>query len=412
MGYRVLCCLLLVVCAGCTPRQVSQDRAHSDEWRLQNIEARFLEFQETSKAREAELQESVRRLEGELVTVRQELGDTRTRAAELTAETAAMREALRARHVAAGGSAEDFSAPVPVRAGASGSGEARSSASGEAQVGTSGGPVAGVTAAAASGSGTGASSGGPVTDTSSGLASAPENGQTSGQAPGQTPGQTPGQVSGQASGHISERATVQAPEQATASAKAATDASGHAPQATASASATTGASGAQAGQGGAAPASAGAAVAAPVAAASAARTEPEQQVAMDIPALRGELSGAERRYEEGLSLVRAGEVDKGRRVLDSFIGDFPNHALVPNALYWMGETYYHEKRYAQAVLTFKEVVRRFPKHDKAAAAMLKVGFSYEKLGDNSNARFYLQTLVDEYPDSSPAQMARERVATL
>lgn len=133
---------------------------------------------------------------------------------------------------------------------------------------------------------------------------------------------------------------------------------------------------------------------------------------MDIPALRGELSGAERRYEEGLSLVRAGEVDKGRRVLDSFIGDFPNHALVPNALYWMGETFYHEKRYAQAVLTFKEVVRRFPKHDKAAAAMLKVGFSYEKLGDNSNARFYLQTLVDEYPDSAPAQMARERVATL
>ncbi len=262
MGYRIVCCLLIAMCAACAPQQATTDKAASDEWRLQNIEARFLEFQESQKEREAQLQSKVQELDGQLVAVRQELNDTKSKAGDLQAETAALKEALRARQMAEGKEAV-------------------------------------------------------IVDAAPAASAAP--------------------------------ASAPAPAES-----------------------------------------------APV---------PEKTSAKAV-------SGPAAVYEKGLALVRAGDAEKGRKMLDDFIGDNPNHALVPNALYWMGETYYHEKRYAQAVLTFKEVVRRFPKHDKAAAAMLKTGFSYEMLGDKSNARFYLQTLVEDYPSSQPAAMARKRLATL
>lgn len=324
---RMVGCILIAMCAACAPQQGEQTRAASDEWRLQNIEARFLEFQESQKEREAQLQTRVQDLDGQLSAVRQELNDTKTKAGELQAETAALKEALRARMVAAG---EAPLADVPRTAPR----PAPKSA-----------PKAKAAAKAA-----------PDKMTATAKKAAPEK-------------------------KVAEKAAPEAPKAAETDTMAPASA----------------------------PASGPASAPAPAMAAAPAAEKP----AVADTAMVGDASGGpEKLYEEGLTLVRAGDVEKGRKLLDQFIGDNPNHALVPNALYWMGETYYHEKRYAQAVLTFKEVVRRFPKHDKAAASMLKTGFSYEQLGDKSNARFYLQTLVEDYPSSSSAEMARKRLASL
>lgn len=111
-------------------------------------------------------------------------------------------------------------------------------------------------------------------------------------------------------------------------------------------------------------------------------------------------------YTEAVRLTRSGNTEKGRQMLRAFIMEYPDSPLVPNAYYWLGETYYHDKRYAQAILTFREVTSRFPKDPKAAASMLKIGYSYEMLGDKDNARFYLNALVEDYPKSEPAKLAR------
>ncbi len=114
-------------------------------------------------------------------------------------------------------------------------------------------------------------------------------------------------------------------------------------------------------------------------------------------------------YRKGLELTRAGKTEQAREKLNEFLEEHPDSPLAPNALYWLGETYYHDKRYGQSILTFKDVSSRFPQHDKAAAALLKIGYSYDRLGDASNARFYLQTLVDDYPQSEPARLARDKL---
>ncbi|MFW5487510.1 MAG: tol-pal system protein YbgF [Desulfovibrio sp.] len=123
-------------------------------------------------------------------------------------------------------------------------------------------------------------------------------------------------------------------------------------------------------------------------------------------------ANAEQLYHRGQALVSAEKYEEGREVLNEFLGKNKQNPLVPNALYWLGESYYGEKRFAQAILTFKDVTQDYPKHHKAAAALLKIGYSYDKLGDAANARFYLQALLDEYPTSDPARLARQKLKTL
>lgn len=115
------------------------------------------------------------------------------------------------------------------------------------------------------------------------------------------------------------------------------------------------------------------------------------------------------RYDKALALLWDKKPEEARTLLNEFLVDFPSSSLAPNALYWLGETYYSQKRYAQAILTFRDVMRRFPSHSKASAAVLKIGYSYEQLGDMQNASFYLKALLKEYPNSDSADLARTKL---
>lgn len=118
-------------------------------------------------------------------------------------------------------------------------------------------------------------------------------------------------------------------------------------------------------------------------------------------------AAAQARHDEAVALIQAGKVDRGRQLLNAFIKENPKHPLQPSALYWLGESYYADKRYAQAILTFKDVTGKHPKHDKAPAALLRIGLAYEQLGDKANARFHLGALVKEYPKSDAARQAKD-----
>ncbi len=113
-------------------------------------------------------------------------------------------------------------------------------------------------------------------------------------------------------------------------------------------------------------------------------------------------------YEAALNLLQRGKTDEARVRFDGFLGDYPNSTLMPNALYWKGEALYAQRRYADAIVAFKDVTARFPRHPKAADALLKIALTYKQLGDDENVRFHLKALRDDHPDSPAAKLARQR----
>jgi len=117
-------------------------------------------------------------------------------------------------------------------------------------------------------------------------------------------------------------------------------------------------------------------------------------------------------YKLALQRIQSGKPAEAATLLEKFVVENPAASLTPDAHYWLGEAHFFLENYDQAILAYKNIAGRFPNHAKAPQAMLKIGHAYEKLQDPNNARFYLQALVDEYPDTESARLARQKLPQL
>ncbi len=117
----------------------------------------------------------------------------------------------------------------------------------------------------------------------------------------------------------------------------------------------------------------------------------------------------EEAYPEALSLYYKKDYSGAAGIFQSLVSDYPDHKhpLTPNAFYWLGECYYAQKHYTQAIIEFQRVLEDFPKSSKAPAALLKIAYSYSMLKQGNTAMTYLQKLLKRYPKSREARMVKE-----
>lgn len=117
-------------------------------------------------------------------------------------------------------------------------------------------------------------------------------------------------------------------------------------------------------------------------------------------------------YQKALDTFRSGDAHKARELFGKFLDRYPKHELAANAHYWIGETYYGEKNYDQAILEFQEVIKNFPGKEKAPAAMLKQALAFRALGDTKSARYILKKLIEEHPLADETKTAKEKLKEL
>ena len=115
-------------------------------------------------------------------------------------------------------------------------------------------------------------------------------------------------------------------------------------------------------------------------------------------------------YESGVEQIQKGDFVRGRETLQSFLSQHPSGTLTVNAMYWIGEAYYGEKKYENAILQFQDVIQKFGDHPKAASALFKQGITFNTLGDQQNAKVILNRLIETFPMSPEAKKAREQLA--
>ena len=91
---------------------------------------------------------------------------------------------------------------------------------------------------------------------------------------------------------------------------------------------------------------------------------------------------------------------------------FPQHRLAPAAQRMIGEAYYQQRDFRQALAEYARVIERFPKSTEAADARLKIGLCHRALAEPAAARRAWEQLVAERPDSPAAAEARALLAAL
>lgn len=91
---------------------------------------------------------------------------------------------------------------------------------------------------------------------------------------------------------------------------------------------------------------------------------------------------------------------------------FPESPLADNALYWIGECRYSQRKFEEAIDAFDELILTYPQGDKAAAAYLKKGLSFIELGRKAEAIAALKLLVAKYPLEEEARIAQDKIREL
>lgn len=111
-------------------------------------------------------------------------------------------------------------------------------------------------------------------------------------------------------------------------------------------------------------------------------------------------------YENAFSLLKNSNYEAAGKGFDAFINQNPNHALVGNAKYWLGETYYVRGDYSTAARIFAEGYQKFPKGTKAADNLLKLGMSLAATGSKADACIAFSQLKKDFSAGAGSVLRR------
>ncbi|MBT2115519.1 tol-pal system protein YbgF [Dyella sp. LX-66] len=163
----------------------------------------------------------------------------------------------------------------------------------------------------------------------------------------------------------------------------------------------------------AAPASAGSTHAASAAAAAAATDTKGKPGDTKAPAAApADQAGAQAAYDTAFKSLRNGDFVAASRGFRGFIQQYPDSPLMPNAFYWLGESYYGTMNYPLAAETFQRLLSQYAQSDKAPDAMLKLGYSQLELKQAEQGKATLKSVTTKYPGSKAASLAQERLRRL
>ena len=117
-------------------------------------------------------------------------------------------------------------------------------------------------------------------------------------------------------------------------------------------------------------------------------------------------------YRSAYEDYMRGNYDLAADGFGEYLRRWPSTELSDNAQYWIGECYDAKEEPNRALEMFSKVLEDYPTSDKAAAAQLKKGLIYLKMGDQGQGVVNLQYVVYEHPGTREADLAREQLRSL
>jgi tol-pal system protein YbgF len=117
-------------------------------------------------------------------------------------------------------------------------------------------------------------------------------------------------------------------------------------------------------------------------------------------------------YNSGLSYYNGGQFDLAIQAFQDYLHSYGETDRASNAQFYIGDSYYLEKNYKNAVAEYDKCIERYPQGNKAAAAQLKKGFALLELGEKSAGLRELRSLIEQHSDSHEADLARQRLKKL
>ena len=126
----------------------------------------------------------------------------------------------------------------------------------------------------------------------------------------------------------------------------------------------------------------------------------------------GGIHSSEAIFEGGLSDYQRGNIDNAQGQFLDYLALYPTHSRADEAQFYLAETYYASGDYEEAIRQYEQVRKRHPLSRLTPDAMFKRGLSHRNLRDRAAAEQVLQDVIEKYPDSSVAGLARSELSSL
>jgi tol-pal system protein YbgF len=107
-------------------------------------------------------------------------------------------------------------------------------------------------------------------------------------------------------------------------------------------------------------------------------------------------------YDAAYAFVLQRQYEQAEMGFRRFLQSHPRDRLVPDATYWLGESYFQRGRYREAGEQFLKVTTDHPQSAKAPDGMLKLGMSLNGLGLKQQACATLGEVNRKYPQAAPS----------
>ncbi len=134
-----------------------------------------------------------------------------------------------------------------------------------------------------------------------------------------------------------------------------------------------------------------------------------------VPAAGGvEGVASKQLYETAYGHLLQQDYGAAEVVFDDFIKRFPSDPLVPNAQYWLGETYFVRGQFKQAAEAFLKGYKTYARSAKAPDSLLKLAMSLDRLGQRDAACSSYSELMSRFPNApnhirTRTQSERQRI---
>ncbi len=121
--------------------------------------------------------------------------------------------------------------------------------------------------------------------------------------------------------------------------------------------------------------------------------------------------GPDQMYDLSLQQYRRGSLGTARLGFREFLRVYPTHERAADALFYVGETFGGENP-DSAGAVYQQLVKTYPNSPRAPSALYKLGLLAEARGEKAAARTYYQRVVAGYPRSDEANLARDKLQRL
>ena len=113
-------------------------------------------------------------------------------------------------------------------------------------------------------------------------------------------------------------------------------------------------------------------------------------------------------YNFATSLLKLGDYTTAERALREFVIDNPEHNLAGNAQYWYAETFRIRQLYTDAASAYLEGYQKYPKSEKAAINLLKLGVSLVQIGEKDQGCLMIKGVKKEYPKAKQSVLQKAK----